>query len=83
MAADTPAPTDKRTKPEVSKSQKGEEEEDDWLAGALSRKKALSGSKQEDCSGLEEEVDLESIVRYCRSHTQQRKHNDRGSFFTE
>ncbi|XP_035511387.1 fas-binding factor 1 homolog isoform X3 [Morone saxatilis] len=67
-AADTPAPTDnitKQTKPEVSKSQK-REEEDDWLAGALSRKKALSvsnsearASKQEDSLGLGEE---ESIV---------------------
>ncbi|XP_051244922.1 fas-binding factor 1 homolog isoform X6 [Dicentrarchus labrax] len=67
-AADTPAPTDnitKQTKPEVSKSQK-REEEDDWLAGALSRKKAQSvsnsearASKQEDSLGLGEE---ESIV---------------------
>lgn len=84
MAADTPAPTDniaKQAKPEVSKSQRGEEEDDDdWLAGALSRKKAQSvsnseakTSKQEDSLGLGEEVDLESIVRYCGSHTQQRK----------
>lgn len=71
MAADTSAPTDKitkQTKPEVSKSQKRDEEEDDWLAGALNRKKALSvsnseakRSKQEDSLGLGEEVDLESI----------------------
>ncbi|XP_070778989.1 fas-binding factor 1 homolog [Enoplosus armatus] len=63
----------KLTKPEVSKSQKREEEEEeegaDWLAGALSRKKALTvshteakTSKQEDSLGLGEEVDLESIV---------------------
>lgn len=86
VTADTPAPTDnitKQTKPGVSKSQRREEEEDDWLAGALSRKKTLSvsnseakTSKQEDSLGLGEEVDLESIVRYCGSHTQQRKCND-------
>ncbi|XP_070837974.1 fas-binding factor 1 homolog [Chaetodon trifascialis] len=72
VATDTPTPTDKipkQTKLEVSKSQKREEEEDDWLAGALSRKKAQSvsssetkRSKQEDSLGLGEEVDLESIV---------------------
>lgn len=77
MAPVTPAPTDnvaKPTKPEVSKSQKREEEEDDWLVGTLNRKKALSGSnseaktsKQEESLGLGEEVDLESIVRYCQS----------------
>uniref|UniRef100_A0A7N8XPD0 Fas binding factor 1 n=1 Tax=Mastacembelus armatus TaxID=205130 RepID=A0A7N8XPD0_9TELE len=77
MAVDTPAPIVinqiKQTKTEVSKSQKKEEvEEDDWLAGALSRKKTLSAltsevkmPKQEDSLGLGEEVDLESIVRYC------------------
>ncbi|XP_078017433.1 fas-binding factor 1 homolog isoform X4 [Epinephelus lanceolatus] len=72
MAADTPVTTDniaKQTKPEVSKSQKKEEEEDDWLAGVLSRKKVPSvskseakTSKQEDTLGLGEEVDLESTV---------------------
>uniref|UniRef100_A0A672YDJ9 Fas-binding factor 1 C-terminal domain-containing protein n=1 Tax=Sphaeramia orbicularis TaxID=375764 RepID=A0A672YDJ9_9TELE len=74
-AGDTPAPTDeppKQSKPtEVSKSQKKEEEEDDWLSGALSRKKALSASnpeaktkmsKQEESLDLREEVDLESFV---------------------
>uniref|UniRef100_A0A8C4ISE1 Fas-binding factor 1 C-terminal domain-containing protein n=1 Tax=Dicentrarchus labrax TaxID=13489 RepID=A0A8C4ISE1_DICLA len=86
-AADTPAPTDnitKQTKPEVSKSQK-REEEDDWLAGALSRKKAQSvsnsearASKQEDSLGLGEE---ESIVRYCGHHAQQRKYDERRSLF--
>ncbi|XP_050929965.1 fas-binding factor 1 homolog isoform X4 [Lates calcarifer] len=69
---ETPAPTvntAKQTEPEVSKIQRKEEEEDDWLAGALSRKKALSASnseaktsKQEDSLGLGEEVDLESFV---------------------
>ncbi|XP_027141637.1 fas-binding factor 1 homolog isoform X2 [Larimichthys crocea] len=73
MAAETPTnPTDnttKQTKPDVSKSQRREEESDDWLAGALSRKKALSGSnseaktsKQEDSLGLGEEMDLDSVV---------------------
>ncbi|XP_038552508.1 fas-binding factor 1 homolog [Micropterus salmoides] len=73
VAANTPAPTDnitKQTKPDVSKSQKREEEEKgDWLAGALSRRKALSvsnteakRSKQEDSLGLGEEVDLESNI---------------------
>uniref|UniRef100_A0A3B5AP27 Fas-binding factor 1 C-terminal domain-containing protein n=1 Tax=Stegastes partitus TaxID=144197 RepID=A0A3B5AP27_9TELE len=73
MAADSPVPRDsitKQTKSEVSKSQRKEEEEDDWLAGALSRKKALSNTeattlKQEDSSDLKEKVDLESNVRYC------------------
>lgn len=80
---ETPAPTvntAKQTEPEVSKIQRKEEEEDDWLAGALSRKKALSASnseaktsKQEDSLGLGEEVDLESFVRYSGSHTKQYK----------
>lgn len=90
-AADTLAPTDnitKQIKPEVSKSQKREEEEDDWLAGALSRKKGLSVPnsetktfKQEDSLGLGEEVDLESIVRYYGSNTQQSQCDDRRSSF--
>ncbi|XP_033945465.1 fas-binding factor 1 homolog isoform X4 [Pseudochaenichthys georgianus] len=72
VAADTPtvpATIAKQTQPEVSKSQPKEEEEDDWLAGALSRKKGLSvtrseakTSKQEESLGLGEEVDLESTV---------------------
>ncbi|XP_039978348.1 fas-binding factor 1 homolog isoform X3 [Xiphias gladius] len=72
MAAETPAQTvniAKQTKPEVSKIQKKQEEEDDWLAGALSRKKGLSASnseakksKLEDSLGLGEEVDLDSFV---------------------
>ncbi|KAM7372216.1 hypothetical protein PAMP_009399 [Pampus punctatissimus] len=71
-AADISAPTEniaKQMKPEVSKSQKKEEEEDDWLAGALSRKKTQSvsnseakSSKQEDSGGLGEDVDLELFV---------------------
>ncbi|XP_029292696.1 fas-binding factor 1 isoform X7 [Cottoperca gobio] len=72
VASDTPVTdnTTKLNKPEASKSQpREEEEEDDWLAGALNRKKALSVtnseakmSKQDDSSGLGEEVDLESTV---------------------
>ncbi|XP_074552348.1 fas-binding factor 1 homolog [Halichoeres trimaculatus] len=53
----------KPTTPEVSKNQRKAEEEDDWLAGALSRRKALTGSqseakttKQEDTLNLEEET---------------------------
>lgn len=87
VAADTTAPTvntTKQTKSEVAKSQiKEEEEDDDWLAGALSRKKALTVSnseaqmsKQEDSLGLGEKVDLEPIVRYGGTHAQQKKHND-------
>lgn len=66
MAADTPAPTvtnTKKNKSEVSESQEKEEEKkDDWLAGALSRKKTLSVSNseaktshQEDSLGLGED----------------------------
>lgn len=72
--ADTSAQP-QQTKPEVSRSQKKDEEEDDWLAGALSRKKTLAvsnseakSSKQEDSRGLGEEVDLESFVRYRGEH---------------
>ncbi|XP_034567093.1 fas-binding factor 1 homolog isoform X2 [Notolabrus celidotus] len=54
----------RQTTPEVFRSERrGEEEEDDWLAGALSRKKALTGSqseakttRQEDSLNLEEET---------------------------
>ncbi|XP_077395276.1 fas-binding factor 1 homolog [Festucalex cinctus] len=59
----------KAVKAEAIKSQKKEDEDDDWLAGALSRKKSFSGSnfdakilKQEQSLGLGEEVDLESLV---------------------
>lgn len=78
LPADTSAQSEdivKKTKPEVSRRQKTEEEEDDWLSGALSRKKTLAVSnseakisKQEDSLGLGEEVDLESFVRYCGEH---------------
>ncbi|XP_070704635.1 fas-binding factor 1 homolog [Pempheris klunzingeri] len=69
MAADASVPDDnvtRQTKPEASKSQKREDEADDWLAGALNRKKALSGlnreAKTSQHEGLGEEMDLESIV---------------------
>nr|XP_019958607.1 PREDICTED: fas-binding factor 1 isoform X3 [Paralichthys olivaceus] len=65
MPAETQA---KQTKPEVSTTQK-KEEEDDWLAGVLSRKKTVSASnseaqqsKQEDLFDQGEELDLESFV---------------------
>ncbi|XP_019958607.2 fas-binding factor 1 homolog isoform X6 [Paralichthys olivaceus] len=65
MPVETPA---KQTKPEVSTTQK-KEEEDDWLAGVLSRKKTVSASnseakqsKQEDLFDQGEELDLESFV---------------------
>lgn len=72
--ADTPSPTDndlvEPAKTEVSISQK-QNEEDDWLSGALSRKKARSGStpeaqpqmsKQADTLGLGEELDPDSNI---------------------
>ncbi|XP_069005825.1 fas-binding factor 1 homolog isoform X3 [Embiotoca jacksoni] len=70
IAAGAPAPNiTKQTKSDISKGQRKEEEEDDWLAGALSRKKALSASnmetktsKQEDSLGLGEIGVNESIV---------------------
>lgn len=63
VAADTPAPTvniSKQSNTEASKSQKKDDEESDWLAGALSRKKALPNSeaktsKQEDSFDLRED----------------------------
>lgn len=74
-AADASAPAGDgstvHAKPEVSRSQEKAEEEDDWLAGVLGRKKAQSASesenkslRREEPSGPGEEVDLESNVRY-------------------
>ncbi|KAM6966543.1 fas-binding factor 1 homolog [Tautogolabrus adspersus] len=73
MAAASPILADgvlKQTKLDASKSERsGEEEEDDWLAGALSRRKARSGfhsdaktAKQEDSPSPEEVVDHESVL---------------------
>lgn len=56
-------------KPEVSAHQEKEEEEDDWLAGVLSRKKAQStfdpkskSLMREEPTGQGEELDLGSDV---------------------
>ncbi|XP_060882968.1 fas-binding factor 1 homolog [Labrus mixtus] len=74
LAAASPILADgvpKQTKLDASKSEKSgeEEEEDDWLAGALSRRKARSGvhsdakaAKQEDSPSPEEVVDQESVL---------------------
>ncbi|KAF7652215.1 hypothetical protein LDENG_00099890 [Lucifuga dentata] len=72
MAADTSAASANLSKPampEVPKSRNKEEDDSDWLAGALSRKKTLAGSqsetrrsKQEESLSLGEEMDLESFV---------------------
>nr|XP_057905981.1 fas-binding factor 1 homolog [Doryrhamphus excisus] len=67
---DVPSLTDtKVVKPDVTRSRKIKDDDDDWLAGALSRKKSFSGSnsdakvsKQEQFLGLGEEVDLELLV---------------------
>lgn len=57
-------------KPEVSRCQEKEEDEDDWLAGVLSRKKAQSkfdseskSLEREEPSDPAEEVDAESNLR--------------------
>lgn len=52
-------------KPELKK--KEEEDKDDWLAGALSKKKAMveeREKRQEDSQGLGEEIDLDTFLRY-------------------
>lgn len=56
-------------KPEVAGRQEKDEEEDDWLAGVLSRKKAQpafdfesKSSRKEEPAGPGEELDLESNV---------------------
>lgn len=46
---------------------KQKEYEDDWLAGALSKKKALveeREKRQEESLGLGEEIDLDTFLRY-------------------
>ncbi|XP_067333192.1 fas-binding factor 1 homolog isoform X1 [Channa argus] len=73
LAPETPAPilsVARQNKSKASQSQKKvEEDEDDWLAGALNRKKTLSLSnptdkapKQEESLGLGGEFDVESVV---------------------
>ncbi|XP_061702908.1 fas-binding factor 1 homolog isoform X3 [Syngnathoides biaculeatus] len=59
----------KIVKVEVTKRQKKDEEHDDWLVGALSRRKSFSGSNadvkifnQQQSLGLGREVDMELLV---------------------
>lgn len=82
-AAEIPAASSKAPKPEVPEKQKKEEEEDDWLTGALSRKKASPASfsegrrtKQEDSLSLGENVDLDSFLRYGRDTTSEVSENE-------
>lgn len=62
------APADntiKQAKPEVSKTQRKEgDDEDDWLAGALSRRKALSVLNTEAKPSKQEESFTDFSVRY-------------------
>ncbi|KAM9434417.1 fas-binding factor 1 homolog isoform 2-T2 [Clarias gariepinus] len=51
--------------PKSELKKKGGEEQDDWLAGALSKKKALveeRGKRQEESLGLGEEIDLDTFL---------------------
>lgn len=83
VTVDAPAPTvnaTKQTKSEVAKNQTTEEEEEnDWLAGALSRKKALTVSDSEanikEPLGLKDEGDLEVTHRYRPSRSQSGKYS--------
>ncbi|XP_028267026.1 fas-binding factor 1 homolog isoform X2 [Parambassis ranga] len=64
MASEPPARADditKQTKSEVSRSQPNKQEEEDWLASALSRKKTQP--KLDDSLGLEEKVDHKLNLR--------------------
>ncbi|XP_041860390.1 fas-binding factor 1 homolog [Melanotaenia boesemani] len=62
IAADTQTET-KQAKPEISKGQRKEEEEDeDWLSGALSRKKALSTLNAESKTSKHTKEDDEWLV---------------------
>lgn len=62
------APNTKQSKSDVSKGKrKDEEEEYDWLDGALSRKKALSETKAPNQG---DSLKMESVVRYrAEKHT--------------
>lgn len=49
------------------KKKEEEEDKNDWLAGALSKKKALAEERekrQEESLGLGEEIDLDTFLRY-------------------
>lgn len=51
----------------LKKKKKEEEDKNDWLAGALSKKKALAEERekrQEESLGLGEEIDLDRFLRY-------------------
>ncbi|XP_014049064.2 fas-binding factor 1 homolog isoform X15 [Salmo salar] len=81
-STETPNTSFKSPKPvgpsaEVSASQK---DEDDWLSGALSRKKTQSSTRseekrttQEDFLGFGDEVDLESFLSKCGSSPASRR----------
>lgn len=62
--------TTNAAKPEFKKDEEGEKEkekeEDDWLAGALGKKKALVERERRQTESLElgEEIDLDSFLRY-------------------
>ncbi|KAJ0058382.1 hypothetical protein NL108_013876 [Boleophthalmus pectinirostris] len=82
-AVETQSPSDnevvKAAKAEVPVSQKENEDEDDWLSGALSRKRALSGSRQgsrtqiitqEDKMEVTKKADVDlNISKQVTSHT--------------
>ncbi|XP_029914492.1 fas-binding factor 1 isoform X1 [Myripristis murdjan] len=87
---ETLAPENKVPMPEVPKSQKKDEEEDDWLTGVLSRKKGLVASnsearraKQEDSLGLGEEMNLESVVSKQVSSSAPRSREDTSTSIKE
>lgn len=69
-------PESDQSKSEAPKNQRrGDEEEDDWLAGALSRKKALSVSNKETkMSTLEDSLGVDSVIRYCAKLTQEQRY---------
>uniref|UniRef100_A0A672FQ69 Fas-binding factor 1 C-terminal domain-containing protein n=1 Tax=Salarias fasciatus TaxID=181472 RepID=A0A672FQ69_SALFA len=74
--------TANQTNPDVSRIQTKDDEGDDWLAGALSRRKALSASNREvKLSTLEESrTDLELPARYrgtSPNKTQQREYTNK------
>ncbi|XP_061906471.1 fas-binding factor 1 homolog isoform X1 [Entelurus aequoreus] len=77
----------KAAKPDATRSLKIKDDVDDWLVGALSRRRSLTGSnsdakvsKQEQSLGLGEEVDLELLVsKEATSHTSRGRDNIVGS----
>lgn len=75
MTADV-QPESEQSKSEAPKNQRrGDEEEDDWLAGALSRTKARSVSNTETkMSTLEDSLGVVSVIRYCAKLTQEQRY---------